>query len=110
MTSSAKTGAVATAVCYQHDNQCAWQNRCSDFGISTLEGITVGKTFVFDCRSPDDIPKQLNGCDCGVFALMFAEYQSRDAPFTFDQRHMEYFRVKVLADIMSEHIESPGKC
>ncbi|KAL0044188.1 hypothetical protein WJX82_003485 [Trebouxia sp. C0006] len=46
-------------------------------------------------RSPDDIPKQLNGCDCGVFALMFAEYQSRDAPFTFDQRHMEYFRVKV---------------
>ncbi|KAL0022526.1 hypothetical protein WJX79_007643 [Trebouxia sp. C0005] len=58
-------------------------------------------------RSPDDIPKQLNGCDCGVFALMFAEYQSRDAPFTFDQRHMEYFRVKVLADIMSECVESP---
>ncbi len=68
---------------------------------------TVWKDVGADCRSPDDIPKQLNGCDCGVFALMFAEYQSRDAPFTFDQRHMEYFRVKVLADIMSECVESP---
>lgn len=61
------------------------------------------------CRSPNDIPKQLNGCDCGVFALMFAEYQSRDAPFTFDQRHMEYFRVKVVADIMSLKVDSPGQ-
>lgn len=60
-------------------------------------------------RSPNDIPKQLNGCDCGVFALMFAEYQSRDAPFTFDQRHMEYFRVKVVADIMSLKVDSPGQ-
>ena len=77
--------------------------------MSMLEETTGGMTFVVNCRSPDDIPKQLNGCDCGVFALMFAEYQSRDAPFTFDQRHMEYFRVKVLADIMSEHIESPRK-
>ena len=67
----------------------------------------VWKDVGADRRSPDDIPKQLNGCDCGVFALMFAEYQSRDAPFTFDQRHMEYFRVKVLADIMSERVESP---
>ena len=70
----------------------------------------VGKQLVaglLPCRSPDDIPKQLNGCDCGVFALMFAEYQSRDAPFTFDQRHMEYFRVKVLADIMSQTIDIP---
>ena len=49
----------------------------------------------------------MNGCDCGVFALMFAEYQARDAPFTFDQRHMEYFRVKVVADIMSQNIDIP---
>ncbi|KAL3152457.1 hypothetical protein ABBQ32_14160 [Trebouxia sp. C0010 RCD-2024] len=58
-------------------------------------------------RSPGAIPKQMNGCDCGVFALMFAEYQARDAPFTFDQRHMEYFRVKVVADIMSQSIDVP---
>lgn len=49
----------------------------------------------------------MNGCDCGVFALMFAEYQARDALFTFDQRHMEYFRVKVVADIMSQNIDVP---
>ena len=38
---------------------------------------------------------------------MFAEYEARDAPFTFDQRHMEYFRVKVVADIMSQKIDVP---
>ena len=44
-----------------------------------------------------------------VIALVFAEYQSRGAPFTFDQRHMEYYRLKVLADIMSEQIDPPKK-
>lgn len=38
---------------------------------------------------------------------MFAEYQARDAPFTFDQQHMQYFRVKVVADIMSQNIDVP---
>lgn len=52
----------------------------------------------------------MNSCDCGVFTLMFADYQSRDAPFTFDQRHMEYFRVKVIADIMTLNIDIPSKC
>lgn len=51
----------------------------------------------------------MNSCDCGVFSLMFADYQSRDAPFTFDQRHMEYFRVKIVADIMALEVDIPNK-
>lgn len=61
------------------------------------------------CRSPDNTPQQLNSCDCGVFTLMFADYQSRDANFTFDQRHMEYFRIKVIADIMGTKVDIPSK-
>ena len=32
-----------------------------------------------------DIPQQMNGSDCGVFSCKYAEYLSRDAPFTFSQ-------------------------
>ncbi|KAK2562098.1 Sentrin-specific protease 2 [Acropora cervicornis] len=35
--------------------------------------------------APKDIPEQLNGCDCGVFACKYAEYLSRGAKFDFDQ-------------------------
>ena len=61
------------------------------------------------CSSPDNTPQQTNSCDCGVFTLMFADYQSRNAPFTFDQRHMEYFRIRVVADIMALNVQIPGE-
>jgi Ulp1 family protease len=32
-----------------------------------------------------DIPKQMNGSDCGMFACKFAEYLSRNAAITFTQ-------------------------
>ena len=32
-----------------------------------------------------DIPKQRNGFDCGVFVCMYAEYVTRGAPLTFSQ-------------------------
>ena len=35
--------------------------------------------------SERDIPQQLNGSDCGMFACKYAEYISRDAPITFTQ-------------------------
>ena len=48
-----------------------------------------------------DIPQQMNGSDCGMFACMFAEYLSRDADITFDQQHMPYFRRKMVWEIVS---------
>ena len=38
---------------------------------------------------------------------MFAEHQARGVPFTFDQRHMEYYRLKVVADIMALQVDLP---
>ena len=52
-------------------------------------------------RYPSCIPKQENGCDCGVFSLMFAEHLARGADdFEFQQVDMEYFRVMITAAIM----------
>ncbi|PNH04266.1 Sentrin-specific protease 1 [Tetrabaena socialis] len=34
---------------------------------------------------PKNIPRQRNGCDCGVFAIMFADRLGLGVPFDFDQ-------------------------
>ncbi|XP_063607568.1 sentrin-specific protease 1-like isoform X2 [Penaeus indicus] len=47
-----------------------------------------------------DIPQQMNGSDCGMFACKFAEYLSRDATITFDQQHMPYFRRRMIYEIV----------
>ncbi|KAK4301541.1 hypothetical protein Pmani_026319 [Petrolisthes manimaculis] len=51
-----------------------------------------------------DIPQQMNGSDCGMFACMFAEYLSRDGPITFDQQHMPYFRRKMVYEIVKANL------
>ena len=56
------------------------------------------------CRYPQDVPQQYNGCDCGVFALEFADYASRAAPLTFSQKHMKHFRRKIASDIVALHV------
>ena len=38
------------------------------------------------------VPRQLNGCDCGVFTCLFAAYASLDLPFTFGQQHIPLIR------------------
>jgi len=48
-----------------------------------------------------DCPQQRNGSDCGVFSCMFAEFLSRDSKVTFDQQHMQYFRRKMVYEIIT---------
>ena len=47
--------------------------------------------WTFSC--PKDIPQQMNGSDCGMFACKFADYVSRDKRITFTQ-------VKVLLTLV----------
>jgi len=54
---------------------------------------------------PKDIPLQMNGCDCGVFMLKYAEYLSAGAELAFDQKHMEYFRKRLVSDILAVGIQ-----
>jgi len=53
---------------------------------------------------PPRIPRQLNGCDCGVFTLKFADYISEDLPLTFSQSDMPYFRRKIVLEILNKQV------
>ncbi len=70
-----------------------------------------------------EIPKQLNGSDCGVFACKFADFASRDARITFTQvssarrllwleyrsdvqQNMPYFRERMVVEIMEKRLLS----
>jgi Ulp1 family protease len=45
---------------------------------------------------PKDIPKQLNGCDCGVFSLMFADYAVGDPRALVREKLLRVGRYVVL--------------
>jgi len=55
-------------------------------------------SLVWNCMQ--DIPQQMNGSDCGMFACKFAEYITRDARITFsqvtDDKYMTSFAYYVL--------------
>ncbi len=54
---------------------------------------------------PTAIPRQLNGCDCGMFAIMFADCLGRGVGFNFDQSDMELLRVQVLHRLLSLRVD-----
>mmetsp|Transcript_34601 Transcript_34601/g.82067 ORF Transcript_34601/g.82067 Transcript_34601/m.82067 type:complete len:516 (-) Transcript_34601:165-1712(-) len=49
---------------------------------------------------PSSIPRQRNGFDCGMFAVKFADYESRGCDFNFSQEHMPYFRKRMVCELM----------
>uniref|UniRef100_A0A1A9UZJ2 Ubiquitin-like protease family profile domain-containing protein n=1 Tax=Glossina austeni TaxID=7395 RepID=A0A1A9UZJ2_GLOAU len=57
-------------------------------------------TSQFIIESVPDVPRQMNGSDCGVFSCMFAEYVTRNKEITFSQQNMEYFRQKMILEIV----------
>ncbi|XP_060226873.1 sentrin-specific protease 2-like [Meriones unguiculatus] len=54
--------------------------------------------------SAEEIPQQLNGGDCGVFACKYADYISRGQPITFSQQHMPLFRKKMVWEILHKRL------
>lgn len=69
--------------------------------------LSVHVLEILACRyNPGDVPVQTNGCDCGVFSLIFAEHLSRSASLSFTQEHMQYFRKMIAAAIMD--LKLPG--
>lgn len=53
---------------------------------------------------PNDIPKQTNGYDCGVFTCQFADYCAQDKKFDFKQSDMPNIRKKMILNLI-EHKE-----
>ncbi|XP_013794807.1 sentrin-specific protease 1-like [Limulus polyphemus] len=51
-----------------------------------------------------DIPHQMNGSDCGMFACKYAEYVTRRAKINFTQAHMPYFRRRMVYEILTKKL------
>ncbi|KAL2293768.1 hypothetical protein Nmel_018829, partial [Mimus melanotis] len=47
-----------------------------------------------------EIPQQMNGSDCGMFACRYAERIAKDKPINFTQQHMPYFRKRMAWEIL----------
>lgn len=54
----------------------------------------------------ENVPRQWNGCDCGVFAIMIAESVSQDLdPWgRFTQEDMPLLRRRIAADLVRNEI------
>ena len=65
----------------------------------------LGHEEEFRRDTPKHIPQQNNGCDCGVFMLMYARYISENLPFAFDAGDMHLFRKKIALAIVNKTIE-----
>jgi len=50
---------------------------------------------------PKRIPQQKNGCDCGVFTLLFASHAGRGAPMSFCQEQINDWRVRIVHELLS---------
>ncbi|NXB61344.1 SENP1 protease, partial [Struthidea cinerea] len=51
-------------------------------------------------KKSQEIPQQMNGSDCGMFACKYAECISKDKPINFTQQHMPYFRKRMAWEIL----------
>ena len=61
----------------------------------------------FTRENVKDIPRQMNGSDCGMFTLKYAEYLSRNASITFTQEDMPYFRRRMVYEIVKNNVIHP---
>uniref|UniRef100_A0A1A8M391 SUMO1/sentrin specific peptidase 1 n=1 Tax=Nothobranchius pienaari TaxID=704102 RepID=A0A1A8M391_9TELE len=55
-------------------------------------------------KKPSEIPQQMNGSDCGMFTCKYADYITKDKPITFTQKHMPYFRRRMVWEIVNHNL------
>jgi len=60
----------------------------------------------FRIEKARNVPQQKNNNDCGVFSCMIAEYITRNAPITFSQDNVVYFRKKMALEIVDGELWS----
>ncbi|XP_062975255.1 sentrin-specific protease 1 [Elgaria multicarinata webbii] len=51
-------------------------------------------------KRSQEIPQQMNGSDCGMFACKYADSITKDKPINFTQQHMPYFRKRMVWEIL----------
>lgn len=58
----------------------------------------------WDIYQMEDIPRQQNGSDCGVFSCQFGEWASRRTTPRFTQKNMPYYRKRMVYEIVSQKL------
>jgi Ulp1 family protease len=58
-------------------------------------------------HSPRRVPRQENGIDCGVFAIMCADYLSDNLPLTYQHSDIHLHRRKIMASILRGSLNYP---
>nr|XP_034959100.1 sentrin-specific protease 1-like [Zootoca vivipara] len=56
--------------------------------------------WVQQSKRSQEIPQQMNGSDCGMFACKYADCITKDKPINFTQQHMPYFRKRMVWEIL----------
>ncbi|KAL3117751.1 hypothetical protein niasHT_004880 [Heterodera trifolii] len=71
-------------------------------GVAIKQKVDIGDRSAWDVQEQLSVPQQTNGIDCGIFALLFAQYSLESRELKFQQRHIPYFRRRICHDIISE--------
>jgi Ulp1 family protease len=59
--------------------------------------------------NPPGTPKQRNGFDCGVFAVMCCSYVGADLPFNYGQEQVyNFFRAMVALECFFQRLRNLG--
>ncbi|XP_041117533.1 sentrin-specific protease 2-like isoform X2 [Polyodon spathula] len=74
-----------------------------EFKSKKSKDLDISKWTVTNAKS-NEIPQQMNGSDCGVFACKYADYIARAKPMTFTQHNMPYFRKRMIWEILSQKL------
>ena len=70
------------------------------------KGIALDSDSWKRCR-PQKIPIQRNGHDCGVFCIKYAQYFARRQPMNFSQEDMDYYRRRMIWEILNNELIWP---
>ena len=57
-----------------------------------------------DARGTQNIPKQNNGVDCGVFVCQYAKNLARDLPLDFAQKDMGELRRAMILELAEKRL------
>lgn len=64
-------------------------------------------TSLWTLEVASDVPQQQNGFDCGMFALMCADFLTDDLPLSYSQENMSLFRKLVCGRVINGSLNYP---
>ena len=58
-------------------------------------------------NNKSETPQQLNGYDCGVFTIMYADFLTENLPLSFSQKDIALFRERICAALLRGNLDYP---